>query len=208
MRNLLLTLLSLTLAGLAVLGLFLWPDEDRSGPTAGGPPPVADAPGGTSLAVQGGEPGSRALLAGGDAPDDAGAEDLPRDAAGAPDTEEADPLTAARLAQVEERFRREARVIAEALEMTAEDEARLYGVLLDEYRRRADYFEELRKDAFDPEARARVREELAAIQQWKTEELQAQIGAELAVAVQDFERRTDRGLFRNFERESKERNED
>lgn len=207
MRTLLISLFGLGLAALAVLGLQRFLGPDRPTPSTGAEAPVED------VTARGSRPkaseaasGSRALIEGGEPPANASAGDR-ETSGGAPEAVEDEREIG--FPQVEERFRRQAKFIAEALELTAGDEERLYEVLLSEYKRRAEYFEELRKDAFDPEARARVREELAAIQEWKTQELQAKLGAELAQAVQDFERDTDRGLFqRKFERDSKERSED
>jgi len=206
MRNLLTILLSLLLAALAGLSVWRFLSTERPSPRSDSRAPgnavqaidslAADAAGGAVEA-------SRALLG-------AEASPPPGDFAGdgTPQAEDSDAaaaeLRAATLARVEDRFRRQTEHIGNALNLSATDREHLFAVLLGEYERRTDFFEEMRQDAFDPEMRARVRDELLGIQQWKIRELQAKLGAELAQAVNDLERG---GEQRSFERDGKERTE-
>jgi len=119
-------------------------------------------------------------------------------------------LGAGLLARVEDRFRRQTEHLGNALDLSAADRELLFEVLLGEYERRAKFFEEMRQDAFDPQMRARVREELRGIQEWKKRELQSKLGTELAQAVDELERRGDgnrEGSERGLQLDGKERTE-
>lgn len=203
MKNLLVTLLG---AGVALLLGFGILELQRGDPGARGKEGAggAAAPGPSGASETRGEPAD--LLAARRPLDvDEGDREEPRGAGGADPAAEAPApaqATAEELARVELRFRNQAEDIAKALDLVPRDQEALYEILLEAYRRRAAYFESMRAEDVEDESRERVAAEMARIQEWKTEALQAELGPELAAAVLQYERENNRGLFeRNYKRE-------
>jgi hypothetical protein len=85
----------------------------------------------------------------------------------------------------EQRVRQRAAALAQDLELSAENEDALLDVLLQEQTRREVAFSDLRSASPDQQAevRAQVRTELDEILAWKTEELRARFGSDLADTV-------------------------
>ena len=119
--------------------------------------------------------------------------------ASAPPTEEEEsdpaPQDDARTAHLQERFRRQAEDIGQELGLGDMDREAVFDVLLEEFNRRAKVFEAMRDQPFEEDFRVRVRERMAEIQTWKSEELTAKLGAELCSAVLTYERENHRGSF-------------
>lgn len=83
----------------------------------------------------------------------------------------------------EERVRLRATALAQKLGLSADGEATLTAVLLEEQTRRANAVTALRRNPDDAEVQARVRGELDAILEWKTEALNDRFGAEHAAEI-------------------------
>ncbi len=94
----------------------------------------------------------------------------------------------------EERLARQVASAAESLGLSAQDEATFLAILLEERERRTTLYDTMREGGFDATSRDLAREEFALIEAWKSEELEAKFGSELAskILALEQERRSDR----------------
>jgi hypothetical protein len=93
-----------------------------------------------------------------------------------------------RLELLEERARVRADELSEELGLALRERESLYGVLVEESTRRTALFESLRDGEMPVDGRDEIRERFRAIDEWKSTELTAKLGSDVATKVLESER--------------------